>query len=215
MSPASPCASTVTVNPEDFSKSASTASSTTKESWVTSTTSLPAVASPAVLVDGVPSAPAELPHAANANAATASPADHLRPAPRREPTPFTANGFTHRFTGGFKTVPLPLTRVRHGWRWRGRSLRRHDPDQVRRSGTPCPSLSPAHRTPVSPDSLRRRRPVTKRPRSLIRKLRLARLVNGPSWRAAQNGGSSGSTRRPSVGVSVTSHLAAPESLDLP
>ena len=30
-------------------------------------------------------------------------------------------------------------------------LRRHDPDQVRRSGTALPALSPAHRTPVSPD----------------------------------------------------------------
>ena len=40
-----------------------------------------------------------------------------------------------------------------------------------------------------------------------------RLVNGPSMGAGQNGGSSGSTRRPSVGVSVPSHLAASESVD--
>jgi len=43
----------------------------------------------------------------------------------------------------------------------------------------------------------------------------SRLVNGLSMGAGQNGGSSGSTRRPSVGGSVTSHPAASESLDLP
>ena len=46
--------------------------------------------------------------------------------------------------------------VRHGFRWERTFLRRHDPDQVRRSRTSCPALSPAHRTPVSRSSLRRR-----------------------------------------------------------
>jgi len=42
-----------------------------------------------------------------------------------------------------------------------------------------------------------------------------RLVNGPSMGAGQNGGSSGSTGRPSVGVSVPSHLSVSESVDPP
>src|SRR6476620_8727616 len=66
---------------------------------------------------------------------------------------------------GMASVPLPLRRSQHGFRSERTFLRRHDPDQVRRSRTSCPALSPAHRTPVSRWSLYAVHPAGQRPRA--------------------------------------------------
>src|SRR6476661_7635493 len=151
MAPASPWASTVTVRPDSASKSASSFSSTTNESWVTRVTSPPAAP------DGVTESVPEVAVVCSAWVVAAAPLpDEPQPAPASTAAPASASARPALWDLSFLTmIGASPARAESGTGGdvERTFLRRHDPDQVRRSRTSCPALSPAHRTPVSRWSL--------------------------------------------------------------